>query len=68
VHGKRDHFTMDDFTACGKSAMLKQGQAKAIVNRVREVVSRWPGYAEQAGVLPDHRDKIQKALRLELFE
>jgi serine/threonine-protein kinase HipA len=64
VHGKRDHFTMDDFISCGKSALLKQGQVMAIVNQVREVVSRWPEYAEQAGVQSDHRDKIQKTLRL----
>jgi serine/threonine-protein kinase HipA len=68
VHGKRDHFTMDDFTACGKSAMLKQGQAKSIVHQIREVVSRWPEYADQTGVQSDHRDKIQRALRLEPFE
>lgn len=68
MHGKRDHFTMDDFTVCGKSALLKQGQAKTILNEVKQIVSRWPDYAEQAGVLSDHRDKIQKALRLESFE
>ena len=31
---------------------------------VREVVLRWRDYADQVGVAPAHRDKIQNALRL----
>jgi serine/threonine-protein kinase HipA len=68
VHGKRDNFTWDDLIACGKSALLKHGQAKTILSQVKQVVSHWPNYADSAGVNPDHRDKIQKALRLEPFE
>ncbi|MBT3201573.1 MAG: type II toxin-antitoxin system HipA family toxin [Phycisphaerales bacterium] len=68
INGKRDNFTLADFHACGKSALLKQGQAKTILHKVRDVVSRWPDYADQAGVKPDQRDKIHKTLRLTPFE
>lgn len=66
VNGKCDNFTMDDLQASGKSALLKQGQAKKILNEIREVISRWRDYADEVGVHPDQRDKIQKTLRLSL--
>lgn len=68
INGKRDNFVLDDFLACGKSALLKRGQAKAILNETRQVISRWRDYADQAGVNSEQRDKIQKALRLNPFE
>lgn len=68
VNGKRDNFTLDDFLACGKSALLKRGQAKAILNEVRQVISCWADYADRAGVNSSQRDKIHKTLRLKPFE
>jgi serine/threonine-protein kinase HipA len=64
LNGKRDNFMLDDFIECGKSALLKRGQAKTIYNDVREIVSRWRNYADDAGVKAIQRDKIQNALRL----
>jgi serine/threonine-protein kinase HipA len=68
INGKRDNFVLDDFLACGKSALLKRGQARAILNEIRQVISRWRDYADQAGVNSEQRDKIQKALRLNPFK
>ena len=67
LNGKRDAFTMEDFESCGKLARLKQGEAKAIVGTVQAVVSKWRDYAEEAGIHPDQRDKIQRVLRLDVF-
>jgi serine/threonine-protein kinase HipA len=67
LNGKRDGFTMDDFTACGKNTNLKRRQAKQIVEEIRFIVSRWAEYAESCGVFPDQRDRIHNALRLEPF-
>ncbi len=67
LNGKRDDFTMDDFKACAKAASMKRGRAEAIVNEVREAVSRWKGYAEEAGVPVPVRDQIQRTLRLQGF-
>ena len=64
---KRDHFTMDDFIHCGKTALLKRGQAQKIVEEIRSIVSRWRFYADAVGVRSDQRDGIQNALRLEPF-
>ncbi|MDH3527198.1 MAG: HipA domain-containing protein [Gammaproteobacteria bacterium] len=64
MNGKRDDFTLDDFKACARAASMKRGRAEAIVGEVREVVSRWSAYAEEAGVPAAWREKIQHALRL----
>ena len=66
LNGKRDDFTLDDFKACAKTASMKRGRAEAIVNEVRETVSRWKGYAEEAGVPVSVRDQIQRTLRFGL--
>jgi serine/threonine-protein kinase HipA len=68
LNGKRDCFTLDDFNACARAASMKRGRAETIIDEVREVVKHWPDYADDAGVLPEHRDRIQKTLRLEKFE
>jgi len=64
MNGKRDGFTLADFRACGKSALMKRGRAEAIVEEVRAAVAKWPDYAEQAQVMIDWREQIQRSLRL----
>ena len=64
MNGKRDGFTMDDFRACARSAMMKRGRAEAIVEEVRAAVARWPDYAEQAQVADAWREQIQRDHRL----
>jgi len=64
LNGKRDDFTMDDFKACAKAASMKRGRAEAIVNEVRETVSHWKDYADEAGIPVATRDQIQRTLRL----
>lgn len=65
MNGKRDGFTLDDFRACAKSAVMKRGRAETIVREVTEVVANWREYAGKAGVEAGWRDQIQKNLRLE---
>ncbi|GJM23213.1 MAG: toxin HipA [Planctomycetota bacterium] len=66
LNGKRDHFTLDDLRAVASTASMKRGRAEAIYEQVRDVVARWPDFAEQAGVLDDHTRQVAAALRLEL--
>ncbi|MBT4496754.1 MAG: type II toxin-antitoxin system HipA family toxin [Gemmatimonadetes bacterium] len=67
MNGKRDHFVLEDFRACAKSASMKRGRAEAILDAVRQTVCRWPDYADEAGIDPVRRDQIQRTLRLEPF-
>jgi serine/threonine-protein kinase HipA len=64
LRGKRDGFTLSDFRECAKLAGLKQRQSDVIVREIVRVVSRWPEYAEKAGVSVKKRDAILKTLRL----
>jgi serine/threonine-protein kinase HipA len=67
LNGKRDDFSMEDFNACARAASMKRGRAAAIVGEVQDVVSRWKGYAEAAGVPGTWQEKIRKTLRLKRF-
>ena len=64
LNGKRDGFTLEDFKACARAALMKRGRAEIIINEVREVVSHWQDYAEEARVPPLQRDQIEATLRV----
>jgi serine/threonine-protein kinase HipA len=68
INGKQDNFTLEDFEQCGEASRLKRGQFKTILHEVRQVVSRWRDYADDADVHPDQREKVQSTLRLDGFE
>lgn len=66
MNGKRDGFTLEDFNACAKTAAMKRGRARVIINEVKEVLSHWRDYAEQAQVDPHWQNQIQHNVRLEI--
>ena len=65
MNGKRDGFTLADFRACAKSALMKRGRAEVIVGEVRVAVAKWPDYAEKAQVVNTWRKQIQQNFRLD---
>jgi serine/threonine-protein kinase HipA len=67
LNEKSDDFVLGDFKSCAKAASMKRGRAEAIIEEVRSVVARWRDYADEVGVNPGQRDKIQNALRLDPF-
>ncbi|MCH7695438.1 MAG: type II toxin-antitoxin system HipA family toxin [Proteobacteria bacterium] len=67
INGKRDDFTLDDLNSCAKSASMKRGRAEKIIDGVKEIVSNWKVYANDACVDPKQRDQIQQTLRLNDF-
>ena len=64
-NGKRDGFEASDYAAFSKTAGLKRGRDKTILNEVREAVSRWPEFAERAGVQQKFREQIASLHRVE---
>jgi serine/threonine-protein kinase HipA len=68
MNGKRDGFTLDDFRACGKSALMKRGRAETIVDEVRAAVENWPDFAGEAQVPEPWLKQIQQNHRLVLPE
>jgi len=63
LNGKRDGFTIEDFRACGKVALLKRGRAESIVAEVCDAVKKCPQFAEQAAIPADVRNGIKRLLR-----
>jgi len=64
LNGKRDGFTLGDFDACAKAALMKRGRAGAILEEVILAVKRWPEFAKEAQIPEDWAKKIQHAHRL----
>lgn len=62
-----DGFVLDDFRTCARGASMKRGRAEAIMAEVHRAVSRWPDYADAAGIPPAWRDRIYATLRLASF-
>ena len=66
MNGKRDGFTLTDFRAFAKIALMKRGRGEAILAEVLDAVKKWPDYAEQAKVTTDWRKQIRQNHRLDL--
>ncbi len=67
LNGKRDGFEVDDFVACARNASLKRGRAAAILREVQGAVSRWPEFAEEAGVPAHSARRIGAVHRTDLL-
>ena len=67
MNGKRDHFTLEDFNACARTASIKRGRAAKILAEVQATVAQWPSFAEAAGVPDVVREKIQRTLNLKPY-
>lgn len=68
LNGKRDGFTMADFKACARSALMKRGRAETILGEVVAAVRRWPEFAAQARVPAAWQPAIQQQHRLSFPE
>ncbi len=64
LNGKRDGFTMADFEACAKAALMKRGRAARIIEEVLSAVNQWEQFAAEAQLNDEWRDKIRKTHRL----
>ena len=67
MNGKREHFTLDDFRACAKTAALKRGSAEKIIAAVQDTVANWRDYAEVAGVPAANAERIQQTLNIKPY-
>ncbi len=64
MNDKRDGFTLADFEACAKAALMKRGRAAKILDEVCAAVREWPAFAGAANVADEWRAMIQKTHRL----
>lgn len=68
INSKRTGFTLEDFTVAAKRARLRRGAAKRIFSETVEVVSRWPEFADRAGVPEAKAERIASAHQFSLPE
>ncbi len=66
VNGKRDGFEREDLLALAKAADIKKARSEQMIQRVIEVVLRWPDFAGEAGVNDEQVKKIQASHRTSL--
>ena len=66
VNGKRDGFKREDLLALSRAADIKKARAEQMIQRVIEVVRRWPDFAVEAGVNDEQVKKIQTSHRTNL--
>ena len=64
MNGKPDNFTLKDFDACAKSALMKRGRAATIIEEVTAAVKDWSMFAEEANVKGEWADAIRRSHRL----
>ena len=64
MNGKRDHFTVADFTAFAQTAGMKRGRDKAILHEVQDAVSAWEKFASDADIPKPRRSQIAQTFRL----
>ena len=66
LNGKRDAFVVEDFEDCARTAGMKRGRAKEILQEVGEAVANWQAIAEQTGVPGETIRRISRAHRRDL--
>lgn len=66
VNGKRDGFEREDLLALAKAADIKKTRAEQMIQRVIEVVCRWPDFARKAGVNDEQIKKVKACHRTSL--
>ena len=64
LNGKRDEFTMEDFIRCGKRISIQKNRLLRMIEIVRDAVSRWSVFAQEAGLNRQWSKQIEKNLRL----
>ena len=66
INGKRDNFSLKDFDACAKTALMKRGRAATIIKQVQTAVKDWPTFAAEAKIKEEWSEQIRKTFRLAL--
>lgn len=66
LNGKRDDFTYADLVQAAKLITNFNKEAIQIIQQVRDVISQWDTYAQQAGVFDHFAVHIKQHLRLQI--
>lgn len=62
INGKADGISIEDLLSTADSAGIKRSSAKGYIEEVRDAVSRWSHFAEEAGIAKSKEDFIKKQI------
>ncbi|MBF6619562.1 MAG: type II toxin-antitoxin system HipA family toxin [Patulibacter sp.] len=66
INGKRDDFAVADLREVARMARIRRSVVDDMLAEVTDAVRRWPSFADEAGVTPEHIARVTPALRLDL--
>lgn len=66
INGKADEITRDDFMKVAEKAGMKKAEAEKCINQVKDVVSKWDSFAEEAGLSKTNTENINKFFNLDI--
>ena len=66
INGKADEITRNDFIKVAEKAGIKKSEAEKQMEQVKNAVSNFKNFAEEAGLSMKNAERIQKLLNLEL--
>jgi serine/threonine-protein kinase HipA len=66
INGKADKITRNDFIKVAEKAGIKKSEAEKQMEQVKNAVSNFKNFAEEAGLSMKNAERIQKLLNLEL--
>ena len=67
MNGKRDAFTMEDFTSIALVAAMKRGREKSILREVVDAVSTWESIAAEVSIEKSQSNRIANGFRLDIL-
>lgn len=64
INGKRGNIEVEDIISCGKNMDISSRKIKNIFEHIIQTVSKWPEYAEKAGLNEKYMMEIKKQHKL----
>ena len=66
INGKADEITKDDFMKVAEFAGIKKAEAEKCIKQVKDAVSKWEAFAEEAGLSKTNTERISKFFNLDI--
>ena len=64
INGKADEIIKDDFMKVAEFAGIKKAEAEKCIKQVKDAVSKWESFAEEAGLSKTNTERIYKFFNL----
>lgn len=66
INGKADEITKEDFIKTAEFAGIKKAEAEKYIKQVKDAISKWDSFAEEAGLSKTNTERINKFFNLDI--